>query len=304
MDYSSMTLGEWIPLWLTSYKSFTIKETSYHQLEILAGHIPDDLKAMQLSDIRPMHIQQFYNLFSLEFSKSYMDKLKGMIKSMFADAVDNELCERNPTLRVNASGRPEKHRDSFTLEEVKAILEFSMTYQNRRIAVGVATLLLTGLRRGELLGLKWSDLKDGFLHVNRSVYLVKNKPVVTESIAKTLSSIRPVPLIPEISYLIQSLPKTGPYIFGTKNGTLMHPRNFSRDYKRFFELLHEVYPSVRYLSAHCCRHTFASLMLDSGTDVLLISRILGHTDIKTTSRYTHPDLETMRKAVMGFRDKL
>ena len=48
-----MTLGQWLPLWLQSYKLGTIKDTSYHQLEILCRHIPDSLKQMDLTDILP-----------------------------------------------------------------------------------------------------------------------------------------------------------------------------------------------------------------------------------------------------------
>lgn len=50
-----MTLGQWLPLWLRSYKLGTIKGTSYHQLEILCQHIPENLKETELSDILPIH---------------------------------------------------------------------------------------------------------------------------------------------------------------------------------------------------------------------------------------------------------
>ena len=56
-----MTLGQWLPLWLRSYKLGTIKGTSYHQLEILCQHIPENLKETELSDILPMDLQVFFN---------------------------------------------------------------------------------------------------------------------------------------------------------------------------------------------------------------------------------------------------
>ncbi len=52
-----MTLREWIPVWLTTYKLGTIKERSYHQLELLVRKFPDDLLDMELAEIRPLHLQ-------------------------------------------------------------------------------------------------------------------------------------------------------------------------------------------------------------------------------------------------------
>ena len=59
-----MTLREWIPQWLEAYKLGTIKERSYHQLELLAQHFPDSLLDTELDEVKPMHLQSFINRFS------------------------------------------------------------------------------------------------------------------------------------------------------------------------------------------------------------------------------------------------
>lgn len=300
----NITLGEWILIWMASYKRGTIKGTSYHQLELLARLIPDELKDMSLADIRPMQIQEFYNSFGLTASKSYMDKMRVMVNALFLEAVENGLCDKNPTRRLKAPRIPEKPREAYTVEEVKRILNYSMSCDNSRIATAVMLLLLTGLRRGELLVLQWGDISKHTLTVNRSVFLENCIPTVIEHQAKTAASLRTIPLLPELEYRIQALPKHGPFIFSTRMGTLWHPRNFSRDYDRFFQQLREAEPSVRCLPPHSCRHTFATLALYSGSDIRVVQRLLGHTDIKTTSRYTHPDMSAMAQAVYGLRDAL
>lgn len=299
-----MTLGQWLPLWLRSYKLGTIKGTSYHQLEILCQHIPENLKEAELSDILPMDLQVFFNEFARASSKSYMDKMRVLIHSLFCDALDNGLCSRDPSKRLRIPHVSEHSRESFTMEEVSRIIGFAWGYPNVKIGTAVLTLLLTGLRRGELLGLKWSDLTDDTLTINRAVFVEHNRPCVQEHLAKTAGSLRTIPLLPELSYRLHALPQTSLYVFGTRNGTLMNPRNFSRDYDRFFQLLREVEPDVRKLSPHCCRHTFATLSLATGANLRTVQQLLGHTNIQTTARYTHPDLLVMKQAVADLKDSI
>lgn len=304
MIEQNMTLGEWFPLWLTTYKKDTMRENSFHQLELLGRLLPESLTGKLMSDIRPMDLQQFINTFAQDCSKSYLDKMRCMLNALFSAAMDNDFCTKNPMRRVRLPRVTERPREAFSVDEVKHIISYAMCCENRRIAVAVITLLLTGLRRGELLGLKWGDLTADTLRVNRAVYLQHGKPYVEEHRAKTAASLRSVPLLPELSYMIQTLPKYGEFVFSTRTGRMIHPRNFSRDYAQFFAQLREEYPEIRPLSPHCCRHTFATLALASSGDIRTVQQLLGHTDIKTTARYTHPDIEAMRLVVSELRGKL
>ncbi len=299
-----MTLREWIPLWLECYKLGTIKERSYHQLELLVQRLPDSLLCSQLNDILPMHLQAFINAFSRTASKSYMDKMRVLLHSLFADALENGFCARDPSARLKIPRMLEKPRESFTADEVKKITDFALAYPHRRIAVAVLVLLYTGIRRGELLGLKWEDITGCLLTVRRGVYQEGGKACVEDYVAKTQKSLRAVPLLPEIGNQIAALPRYGQFVFGSQSGTLWHPRNFSRDYSRFFRDLKAICPDVRFLSVHCCRHSFATLTLLSGADVRVVQQLLGHSDIKTTAIYTHPDMDIMQKAVAGMKESL
>lgn len=294
-------LSEWIAMWLKAYKLGTVKEKSYHQFELLAKRMPSELLSKRVDKILPMELQAFYNEFAASASKSYVDKMRVFVNALFDTAVDNGYCFKNPTAKLKIPRVAEKVRKSFSVDEAKLIVQYALDYPHQRIAMEVLTLLFTGLRRGELLGLKWSDLHDNVLEVNRAVYTEHNKPVVKENVAKTPGSIRQLPLLPELAFRLSRLPRHGEYIFATSNGTLQNPRNFSRDYEAFFRQLQEAEPSVRYLSPHSCRHTFATLSLDSGADLRTIQELLGHTDIKTTARYTHPNMEAMRSAVNGLK---
>ena len=299
-----MTLGEWIPLYLTAYKLDTIRPDSYYTLQLVAGHIPEELLSMELNAVKPMHLQRFFNQFASAFSKSYVDKMRVLVNALFAAAIDNDLCAKNPAARLKLPHMKETPREAYTMEEVRTILRYAVTYENQRIGVAVMVLLLTGIRRGELLGLKESDITDTTLTVNRAVYLVHNRPCVMEHEAKTERSLRTVPLLPELAFRLQKLPHKGAFLFGTRNGTLMSPRNFSRDYDTFFRHLHEDEPDVRRLSPHCCRHTFATLTRESGADIRVVQELLGHSDIKTTARYSHATMGSMQNAVEGLKSAI
>lgn len=279
-----------------------MKGTSYHQLEMLVRLIPENLLELPMAEIKPMELQAFFNKFAAKYSKSYVDKMRVMIRGLFRAALENELLQKDPMTHVRIPSVKEQQREAFTSEEVKLIVEFAMSYKDRRVAVAILTLLFTGLRRGELLGLKWDDLQGNILTVNRSVFLDNGRPCVVEGSAKTQTSLRVIPLLPEIEHLIRSLPRRGEYIFSNKKGGLLFPRNFSRSYESFFARLREAEPSVRFLSPHCCRHSFATLSLTSGANLRTIQQLMGHADIKTTARYMHPDLTIMTSAIQQMKN--
>ena len=86
-----MTLKAWIPTWLANYKEGTMKGTSYHQLELLVKLIPDNLMELPMAEIKPMELQAFFNDFAAKYSKSYVDKMRVIIRGLFRTACENEL---------------------------------------------------------------------------------------------------------------------------------------------------------------------------------------------------------------------
>jgi integrase len=247
-------------------------------------------------------------------SKSYVCKMAGLIRSAFAEAVENDICTKNPARKLKTPKVHEYPKHSFTKSETDIILNFARTYNQNiehneltkraglLIGSAVIVLLWTGLRRGELLGLKWSDIENNQLSVNRAVYLKKGEdgkyhPTVTEHEAKTYTSLRTIPLPPEASEAINRLPRIGVYIFGSETGKLMHPRNFNRAYESFGKNLRTAHPEVRKLCPHECRHTFATLTQKAGGSMRTVQVMLGHARIETTARYTHPDFSAMETVI-------
>lgn len=310
-----ITLKNWMEKYLSACRKSSQKATSYHQLELLRDKISDGLMRKIMREIKPIELQEFLNAFSESASESYICKMSSLLRSAFMEAQENDVLHKNPARKLKTPHKIQKQRDSFTRAEAEIIINFAKSYHkdtksnrtNRAaqlIAVAVVTLICTGLRRGELLGLMHTDIDDNILHIRRGVYLDNGIPTVTDGVAKTYSSIRDIPIRRELAEMIRAVPKRGLYVFSSYSGRLMSPDNFNRAYESFFRALRSKYPTVRYLTPHCCRHTFATLSQRGGASIRSVQLMLGHTNIRTTALYSHPDMDDLSNASAAYMDYL
>ena len=157
--------------------------------------------------------------------------------------------------------------------------------------------LATGLRRGELLGLKWSDIdwKNGIIKVRRQVARVNGE--IVEAPLKTKNSYRAVSISPQaVEVLKQQKAKTkelkDSYIFPSPNGGPISPGSVNNMLKRVLEKAGT--PKVRF---HDLRHTFAIIALQNGVDIKTVSGMLGHFSAGfTLDTYAHVTTSAQKEA--------
>ena len=167
--------------------------------------------------------------------------------------------------------------------------------------LGVYIAVYTGARIGEVCGLKWSDVDfhGKTIHVERTVERVFNfegqGTSVEISTAKTRSSNRLLPLSKNLERILKKwFPVSRPEFYITSNSTRPIEPRLMRD--RFVDACQNA--GVRYKGFHSLRHTFATMMLESGVDIKTISDILGHSGVEITMNiYSHPSDTSKRKAV-------
>jgi integrase/recombinase XerD len=195
---------------------------------------------------------------------TYLRGLKAYIRWMHDEGLLKEL------FRVQFLKTEQKILATLSRNDVKRVILHRPTGQNERRAQAVSLLILdTGLRIREVLGLTKQQVD-----FDNMLLKVRGKG----------NKFRLVPFSPECRKVLFKASSRSAFdlVFSTRNGTLVTPRNFLRDFKILGRRL--AIKGVR-LSPHTLRHTFAVNFLQSGGDIYLLSRILGHSSVKTTEVY-------------------
>lgn len=300
--------SEWAKKWLEIYKKPNVDGNTYHLTyeQNVNNHLIPFFGKSRMQNILPMDVQAFFDSNS-KFSESVLKKLHMCLNGIFETAIENDLCRKNPVKHILAkSKRTKNEKHVYTDVQIQKVKEYA---KGRMLEVYL--LLCTGVRRGELLGLKWSDfsVKDKCIHIRSSIADIqdgvnKSENKVLENLVYNgvkknppkWKSYRIIPIDDECVSVIKSIPKDGEYIFPKKNGLPQSPNTWSQKFKRFMDAMHKEYPEVPIITAHELRHTFGTMLRRRGVDIYTIQKIMGHKDIKMTSEiYVHNELDTLRK---------
>ena len=198
-----------------------------------------------------------------------------ILSKIFSLAVDAELVDSNPCLKVRKFRVNNQRLRVLSAEEEGKLL--SELKDNKLILQIVIVALNTGLRRGEIFDLRWPDLDFG-----RSLILVQE----SKSDKK-----RFVPMNMTVKTLLTTLPAVGEFVFPS-------PRTGGRlfDIKKSFRRAVDD-AQIENFRFHDLRHTAATRMADAGADPFTLARILGHSNIQMTARYSHATDSAIRRAV-------
>lgn len=202
-----------------------------------------------------------------------------------------------------------KMPEIFTVQEWKC-MEAYLKCQHDEFSFGILICMYTGLRIGELSGLRWEDYDslNVQLKIRRTVYRIKNpayaanhnlpKTILCIGSPKTATSIRDIPL--PLSFLddLQRHQKDSEAFVLTGTKQCMEPRNIQKKYKKLLEQL-----NLRYLNFHSLRHNFATLSIQNGSDYRTVAELLGHSSVNTTLNiYVHSNTDQKRKCLEQLMD--
>lgn len=310
---SGMTLNSWLHLWLKTIKGPEIKPSSYAVYERqIRLYLTPLLGSLALSEIGDAQILGFVRELRLkELSESTVIGICRLLRCALKEALEQELLNALPKRR--AWPRPEKKKEARCLEEQeqRVLLKEAAGRKEHEITAALAT----GMRLGEVAGLKWKDLdfRRNTLHVRRTIQRLpqisedgKTRTKLTAAAPKSAASEREIPLVPHLKAILKDLweeSRKAPedYVFSTKKNPErpQDPRSIQRRFQSISKSA-----GIKNAHFHTLRHTFAAICMEKGFDIETLRCLLGHSSSRITlDCYAHSTMKH-RKEIMEKKFRL
>lgn len=296
--FQDPTFEELASLWLENYKT-TVKPSTFENVRSKVEKMTEEhFKEMKLKKITVAYCQRVV----IELSKTYVlyNHYLSVINRIFKYAVLMDILDSNPFDKViKPKSRQTQRKGNFlTKEELKEFLKLAQTATLSYFFPLVHLMSYTGLRQGEALALKWSDIdfENKKITVNKTAVRIEGKQRLQTP--KTKNSKRVISIDPTTLSILKSWKKDqmkiyfkngkhfegdDNFIFTNQRGDWVHIHNFIRYFKRFIAD-HKLNP----ITPHGLRHTHASLLFSAGVEPKNISDRLGHSTVQITlDLYTH-----------------
>jgi len=316
---TSPTIKQWMNHWLWTYKKNNLKQTTFEQYEtLLRIHLYPELGKVKLSDLKTDKLQNLYNdMKEKGLSAKTIHTLNTILHAGLKQAIWNGLINKNITEQIVLPRNEYKEMRVLSKDEQDKLMN---VLKNDRMGTAIIFSLLTGVRRGELLALKWSDidLDKRLVYVKRTVNRVKNydnegnKTKLIISDTKTPKSRRVIPIInylyevlkehkavqDEEKALAGEIYEDNDLVFATETGRLIDPGNFNRTFSRMTKRA-----GIEHANPHSLRHTFATRSLEAGIDLKTLQEIMGHSSMTITGDvYAHVMIERKVEAMNKLND--
>ena len=249
---------------------------SWRRDETSIAHLKAYFKSRSLTGITADMIERYKAERGGIVSKSTVNRELACLKTIFTKAVEWGKTERSPAAKVKKFQEPKGREIYLTDNEMRRLIEAAGSTLRPVIIIALGT----GMRKGEILGLKWEN-----------VHLHEGYILITEENSKSKKS-RNVPMSGPVASALGGVPREGDFVFynpKTKAPILDVKTAFHTAIRRA-----GLKKGVRF---HDLRHSAASAMIRAGVDLVTVSKILGHATIQMTMRYVHASPENMKKAV-------
>ena len=294
VDPSKLYVREWIEVYFEEFKEGELSPTTIRDYRsIMENHVIPAIGDVQLQKVTPLHVQRIINNAKKQgLSSGRVIKIANTMSSLFTQAKRARLIEYNPA-SADACTLPKLEPTySERAPLVEEIAKFWQEASSNPVALAVCLSLACGFRRGELLGLRWSDvdLDNGQIQVSQTV--VEGDNGVCVKGPKSKSGMRavmvPAIMLDQLKCLRTTRQREGRgdkkhLVFCTRKGGRLTPGNFSRAFRELKKTL-----GISNIRLKSFRHGHATLLDEINAPLKVRQERMGHAELKTTLRiYTH-----------------
>lgn len=319
MEPQKITLGNYLLKWLQDFAKVNTAPLTYEGYSyIVKSHIlPSGIGSIKLDKLKPVDIQHYY---AEKLQNGRKDGTGGLSsKSVYSHhrllheslehAVKWRIIPNNP-VKATIPPKPQKKRmNTLSKEHIHTLLNEA---KKTDISGPIYLAINTGMRRGEILGLRWIDVDftSGILRVLQTIQRVNNRGIIIKDSPKTDGGARTIAISESVvSYLKQvkadykknksllgDCYQDYGLVFARPDGSPLDPDTFSRSFKKLVNNLD--IPTVRF---HDLRHSHATLLLQQGEHPKIVSERLGHSTIGITmDTYSHVTPNMQKEAAKKF----
>ena len=312
---TSLKLGEWLPNWLELYARPSVRHSTYVSYEgYVRKHLVPALGAVPLDKLVPADLQRFYlrKLQEDRLAPKTISNLHACLHRALQQAVKEQMIPSNPCDAVDLPRKEEVEISVLTREQQVKLMQESYRH---RYGVFIRLALSTGMRIGEIVGLRWDDIDftNRILFVRSTLNRLptvdgESKTQLFVGSPKTKNGRRSIPLFDAIisdladwrktqeadAQLAQSAYENTGYVVTNEFGKPIEPRTFRDHYIRILKAA-----GLPHFTFHALRHTFATRAIEQGMDVKALSKILGHANVGfTLDTYAHLLDDHKRESMM------
>ena len=302
-------LEKYLINWLEDHKNFIEPNTHRDYSGLIKRYIIPYIGDKKMSSVKPYDIEQLYlSLQRQNIGIRTIHYTHAVLRSAFEHAVFHQFMPYNPCRGVRL---PKYYKEEMKILDSNEIKKFLGAAKSSRYSVLYHLALVTGMRQGELLGLSWNnvDLNSGIIGLRLQAKRIPGKGIHLVHL-KTRTSQRSIRIGRGMINLLQSYYTSSKEInhinsvhdydlvFSTMYGNPIGKSNLLKDYYRTLEMA-----SVRKIRFHDLRHTAASMMLNQGIPVIVVSKILGHSKPSTTLDYYGHVIGQMENKAASIMDR-